>query len=63
MEMNEYTIPLAFSFVLSISMRFAGLRLEDVFALFEGLDALPDVLLSVVLVELCEFIVDVARTT
>lgn len=43
-------------------MRLAGLRLDDVFALFDGLDADPPdvVLLSVlsVLDELCEFIVD-----
>lgn len=41
-------------------MRLAGLRLDDVFALFDGLEAEPEVLLSVlsVLDELCEFIVD-----
>lgn len=45
---------------LSESLRFAGLRLDDVFTLLDGLDTLPDVLLSVlsVLEELCEFIVD-----
>lgn len=44
-------------------MRLAGLRLDDVFALFDGLDADPDVLLSVlsVLEELCEFIVDAVQ--
>lgn len=43
-------------------MRLAGLRLDDVFALFDGLDADPPevVLLSVlsVLDELCELMVD-----
>lgn len=41
-------------------MRLAGLRLDEVFALFEGLDAEPDVLLSVlsVLDELCELMVE-----
>lgn len=38
----------------------AGLRLDDVFKLFDGLEALPDVLVSVlsVLEELCELCVD-----
>lgn len=55
--------PLALIFGLSQSMRLAGLRLDVVFALFEGLDAEPDVLLSVlsVLDELCEFIVDAVQ--
>lgn len=60
--------PLAFIFGLSHSMRLAGLRLDEVFALFDGLDADPDVWLSVlsVLDELCELIVDavhVAKAT
>lgn len=54
-------IPLPLFFGLSESAaRLAGLRLDEVLTLFDGLDALPDVLLSVlsVLDELCEFIVD-----
>lgn len=53
-------LPLPLIFGLSHSMRLAGLRLDEVLALFEGLDAEPDVLLSVlsVLDELCELMVD-----
>lgn len=54
-------LPLPLFFGLSESaLRLAGLRLDEVFTLFDGLDALPDVLLSVlsVLDELCEFMVD-----
>lgn len=55
--------PLPLIFGLSQSMRLAGLRLDVVFALFDGLDAEPDVLLSVlsVLDELCELIVDAVQ--
>lgn len=46
-------------FGLSDSLRFAGLKLEEVLRLFDGLDALPDVEVSVlsVLDELCELCV------
>lgn len=55
--------PLALILGLSHSLRLAGLRLDDVLALFDGLDALPDVLLSVlsVLDELCELMVDAVQ--
>lgn len=58
---EHLSIPLPLFFGLSESaLRLAGLRLDDVLTLFDGLDALPDVLLSVlsVLDELCEFMVD-----
>lgn len=56
-------LPRALFFGLSDPLRLAGLRLEEVLRLFEGLDALPEVLVSVlsVLVELCELWVDVAH--
>lgn len=56
-------LPRALVFGLSDPLRLAGLRLEEVLRLFEGLDALPEVLVSVlsVLVELCELWVDVAH--
>lgn len=46
---------------LSEPLRLAGLRLEEVFRLFEGLDALPEVEVSVlsVLEELCEWWVSI----
>lgn len=53
-----HNLPLALlgCFGLSDPLRLAGLRLDDVLRLFDGLEALPDVLVSVlsVLVELCE---------
>lgn len=57
-------IPRILVFGLSDPLRFlAGLRLEDVFRLFDGLDALPEVLVSVlsVLDELCELCVEVMQ--
>lgn len=50
-------VPRALAFLgLSEPLRLAGLRLDEVFRLFEGLDALPEVEVSVlsVLDELCE---------
>ena len=55
-------IPRAFVFFgLSEPLRLAGLKLEDVFRLFEGLDALPEVDVSVlsVLDELWELCVSI----
>lgn len=50
-------------FGLSEPLRLAGLKLDEVLRLLEGLDALPDVLVSVlsVLDELCELWVDVMQ--
>lgn len=52
-------LPLVLFLGLSEPLRFAGLRLDDVFRLLDGLEALPDVLVSVlsVLEELCELCV------
>lgn len=56
-------IPRPLVFGLSEPLRLAGLKLDDVFRLFDGLEALPDVLVSVlsVLEELCELCVDVVH--
>lgn len=56
-------LPRFLIFGLSESLRLAGLRLDDVLTLFDGLEALPDVLLSVlsVLDELCELMVDAVQ--
>lgn len=58
-------IPRPLFFGLSDPLRLAGLRLDDVFKLFDGLEALPDVLVSVlsVLEELCELCVDVVHAS
>lgn len=58
-------LPLALFLGLSEPLRLAGLKLDDVFKLFDGLEALPDVLVSVlsVLDELCELWVDVAHVS
>lgn len=62
--MDELPLLLIFGLSASMVLRSSGLGFIDILALFDGLDPLADVLLSVVvvsvLVEFCECIVDTA---
>lgn len=61
--MDNFNQPRFLFFGVPESLLFAGLKLDDVFILFDGLDELPDVLLSVfsVLDEIFEFNVDAVQ--